>query len=66
LGQTNGLKNINIKNLKILAVNIYCAFMLWSVLLFTDIIKCVDAVGVIPELICVHVHAVLTTIMSAL
>ena len=27
---------------------------------FTDIIKRVDAVGVIPELICVHVHAVLT------
>ncbi len=29
-------------------------------LLFTEIIKGVDAVGVIPKLICVHVHAVLT------
>ena len=38
-----------------------CSVLLYNVCLeFTDIIKRVDAVGVIPELICVHVHAVLT------
>jgi len=52
---------LNIKNLKILLFNIYCAFTLCynnGYLKFADIIFYVGTGGVIPKLIWVHGHAV--------
>ncbi len=44
-----------------ICVHVHAILTYYNVCLeFTDIIKRVDAVGVIPELIYVHVHAVLT------